>query len=124
MTHVYTRAVLIGEKGKRELGELLVDTGATFTVLPSEILKGVGAYLMPTKTKLELGDGRTMAADVYAAVITVGDREASTSVVTFKDAKPVLCVRTLEDLGLKVNPVDGTLEPTRPPGVAYYYSSE
>ncbi len=38
-----------------------------------------------------------------------------TFAVTFKDAKPVLGVRSLQDLGFKVDPVAGALEPTRPP---------
>ena len=40
---------------------------------------------------------------------------------TFTGAKSVLGVRSLEDLGLKVDPVKGSLEATRPAGVAFYY---
>ncbi len=64
MTHVYTKAVLKGSKGQRELAELLVDTGATFTVLPGNLLRDVGASLLPTKTRLELGDGRSVESEV------------------------------------------------------------
>ncbi len=53
--------------------------------------------------------------------MSIQDREGATIAVTFKDAKPVLGVRSLEDLGFKVDPVSGSLEPTRPAGVAYYY---
>ena len=122
MAHVYTKALVKGTKGQVEVGELLVDTGATFTVLPVELLREVGAYLMPTKTRLELGDGRAVESDVYAVVLAIQDREGATLAVTFRDAKPVLGVRTLEDLGFKVDPVSGSLEPTRPAGVAYYYA--
>jgi len=51
----------------------------------------------------------------------VEDRKGPTIVVTFTGAKSVLGVRSLEDLGLKVDPVQGTLESTRPAGIAYYY---
>jgi hypothetical protein len=51
----------------------------------------------------------------------IEDREGATLAVTFEGAKPVLGVRSLEDLGLKVNPVSGSLEAARPAGVAYYY---
>jgi len=100
----------------------LVDTGATFTVLPPAILEEVGATKVPTTTRLELGDGRAVDAEVYAAVMEVEDRKGPTLIVTFTGAKPVLGVRTLEDLGLKVDPIKGCLEATRPAGIAYYYT--
>lgn len=121
LSHVYTKAVVKGVKGTREIRELLVDTGATFTVLPPDILRDVGASLQLIKKRLELGDGRFIEADVYSVVLSVQDREDVTFAATFKDAKPVLGVRSLEDLGFKVDPVSGALEPTRPAGVAYYY---
>ena len=123
MAHVYAKATLIGTRAHRALDKLLVDAGATFTVLPRDLLEEVGALRVPTKTKLELGDGRSVEAEVYAIVVAIEDREGATLAVTFTGAKPVLGVRSLEDLGLKVNPVSGLLEAARPPGVAYYYSS-
>ena len=80
-----------------------------------------GAIKVPTTTKLELSDGRSVEAEVYAIVLTIENREGATLAVTFTGAKPVLGVKSLEDLGLKVDRVSGSLEPTRPPGVAYYY---
>ena len=121
LTHVFVKALVKGPKGNREVPELLVDTGATFTVLPIDILREVGASLQPVKKRLELGDGRFVEADTYSVVLAVQDREDVTFAVTFKDAKPVLGVRSLEDLGFKVDPVAGTLEPTRLPGSAFYY---
>jgi predicted aspartyl protease len=118
---VYTRVRLIGTNAHHEIQNLLVDRGATFTVLPHELLEKVGAAKVPTRTKLELGDGRSVDAEVYAVVMMVEDREGATLAVTFEGAKPVLGVRSLEDLGLKVNPVSGSLEAARPAGVAYYY---
>lgn len=118
---MYTKVRLIGPAAQHEVENLLVDTGATFTVLPRELLEKVGAAKVPTKTKLELGDGRSVDAEVYAVVMIIEDREGATLAVTFEGAKPVLGVRSLEDLGLKVNPVSGLLEATRPAGTAYYY---
>jgi predicted aspartyl protease len=123
LAHVYAKARVIGTKTHHVLDNLLVDTGATFTVLPSDLLEEVGALRVPTKTKLELGDGRSVEAEVYAIVLAIEDREGATLAVTFAGAKPVLGVRSLEDLGLKVDPVSGSLEAARPPGIAYYYST-
>jgi predicted aspartyl protease len=121
LAHVYTKVRLIGANAQHEIENLLVDTGATFAVLPRELLEKVGAAKVPTKTKLELGDGRSVDADVYAVVMAIEDREGASLAVTLEGAKSVLCVRTLEDLGLKVDPVSGSLEAVRPAGVAYYY---
>jgi len=90
-------------------------------VLPQDLLERIGATRLPTKTRLELGDGRRVDAEVYALVIAIEDREGATLAVTFAGAKSVLGVRSLEDLGLRVDPVRGSLEGTRPPGVAFYY---
>ncbi len=121
MGHVYVKATVEGEKGRREISDLLVDTGATFTILSPEIIHDIGATPRPRKVRLELGDGRKVEAEEYVLDVEVGDREGSTFALTFRDAKPVIGVLTLETLGLKVNPVSGKLEAARPPGVAYYY---
>lgn len=86
-----------------------------------EALEKVGAVKVPTRTKLELGDGRSVDAEVCAVGMMIEDREGATIAVTFEGAKAVLGVRSLEDLGLKGNPVSGTLEAARPAGIAYYY---
>lgn len=57
---------------------------------------------------------------MYAVVMMIKDREGATLAATVEGAKSVLGVRSLEDLGLKVDPVKGSLEATRPLGVAYY----
>ncbi len=124
MTHVYTTVMAIGSKGRKEIPDLLVDTGATFTVLPTEVLQEIGASSLPFTARLELGDGRVVEAEQYALVLSVDGRQGGTLAETFRDAKPVLGVRSLEDLGLKVDPVAERLEPTRPSGVAYYYCAE
>ncbi|MEM1632348.1 MAG: hypothetical protein QXX83_09490 [Thermofilum sp.] len=90
-------------------------------MLDEEVAEKVGAWPIPYKVRSELGDGRVVEASVYAVVVKVGDRSAATLVACFKGARSVLGVRTLEDLGLRVDPVSGKLEPTRPAGLAYFY---
>jgi hypothetical protein len=43
MGHITANINIKGEKGERALTEVLVDTGATYTVLPPEVVKQVGA---------------------------------------------------------------------------------
>jgi len=104
------------------LDGILVDTGASYTVLPTELVERVGALKTPYTVDLELGDGRTIKASVYVASIRVEDREGPAIIASFRGAKQVLGIQTLEALGLKVDPRLGKLEPTRPKGLAYFYS--
>jgi predicted aspartyl protease len=119
--HVYVNATLIGEKGRVDIPELMVDTGMTLTVLEPALLHQIGATQRPNKVSLELGDGKKVEAEEYVLDIIVEGRKGSTFALTFQGAKPVLGVVTMELLGLKVDPSSGKIEAARPPGVAYYY---
>lgn len=116
--HVYVDVTLRGASGEIVLRGVLVDTGATYTVLERDVLEGVGAWPIPHKLSLELGGGRAVEADVYAVILCVEGRCAPTLAASFRGARNVLGVRTLEDLGLRVDPASGRLEPVRPAGVA------
>jgi len=124
MGHVHVNVRLKGAEGSLEINNVLIDTGASYTVMNSQALKKIGAIKTPHTVDLELGDGRVVKADVYVAVTSIEGREAPTLCVSFEGAKPVLGVLTLEGLGLKVNPTTGRLEPTRPKGIAYFYREE
>jgi predicted aspartyl protease len=121
MGHVYADVVVKGEAAETSLKDVMVDTGASYTVLDTELVKRIGAWSLPYSVDLELGDRRLVKADVYAVIVSLGDRTAATLVASFEGAKAVPGVRTLEDLGLKVDPATGGLEPTRPRNVAYFY---
>jgi len=56
--HIRVDLRVRGGRGERRLENVLVDTGATYTVLPLEILEEVGAIKNPHPITLELGDGR------------------------------------------------------------------
>jgi predicted aspartyl protease len=60
-------------------------------------------------------------ASVYAVIATLEGRTAPTLATCFEGADNVIGVRTLEDLGLRVDPVSGKLEPVRPSNLAYFY---
>ena len=124
MGHVAVNITIKGEKGEEALPEVLVDTGATYTVLSPEVLKQVGAAKIPPYTlDVTLGDGRQVAASVYAASIAIDGREGPAIILSFAGARKVVGVQTLESLGLKLDPVTGNLEATRPKGLAYFYIS-
>ena len=44
MGHLHTDMTVRGSKSAVELKNVLIDTGATYTVLPEKVLEGVGAW--------------------------------------------------------------------------------
>jgi len=121
MGHSYTDIVVRGSKAQKEIRDVLVDTGATFTVLPTEVLEAVGAWGPIREMEIELGNGEKVKAEAYGVAIRIQDVEAPAVSITFKGAKTVIGVETLESAGLKVDPTTGKLEFTRPKGIAYFY---
>src|SRR5947199_9993220 len=95
-----------------------IDTGAFFTILPSEILFELGAYPEDLQARLELERGDSLEAQVYSVVVAAQGREDVTLAVTFQGAEPVLGAMLLEGLGLNVDSGSGLLEPSRPHGSA------
>jgi clan AA aspartic protease len=113
MRHVYAK-VKIGDpkKGKVVAHEMLVDTGATYTCIPSKMAKELGLPFI-AETKVILADGREVKATYSAAYIEMNGRGDVTETRIFEVAEPVIGCSTLEALGLSVDPVSGELKPTR-----------
>lgn len=121
MGHVYMNVILKGEKGEKELKNVTVDTGATFSFVEEDVLKEIGAPKLPSKTEIELGDGKKVLADAYGVVVKYDGKEVPTIVLTFPGTKRVIGIETLEAIGLRVNPITHKLEYVREKGVAYFY---
>ncbi len=119
MSIPFTRALVKGEKGQREMQSIPIDTSAFFTILPSEVLFEIGASAEDLKARLELEHGTPLTVQVYSVVISACGREDVTLAVTFDNAQPVLGAKFLEDLGLNVDSDSGSLEPSRHRGFAY-----
>ena len=124
MGHLHTDMTVRGSKAAVELKNVLIDTGATYTVLPEEILEEVGAWGPMPEVEVTLGNGETVKAKAYGVAITIEEVEAPSISITFEGAQTVIGVETLESIGLKLDPTTGRLEFTRPKGMAYFYSSQ
>lgn len=122
MGHLYADIKVKGNKATRELKQVLIDTGATFTVLPEEILEEIGAARLPSEFEIGLGDGRKVRAKAYGIVVEMEEVEAPAIGITFENAHAAIGVETLEAIGLRLNTATGKLEFTRPKGVAYFYA--
>lgn len=112
MGHTYSEITVRGEE-ELKIKDVLVDTGATFTVLPLSVLESIRATKSPYVVKLQLGDRRRVSAAIYLAEIKINGRKGPARIAAFKRAVPTIGVDTLETLGLKVNPNTGKLETTR-----------
>jgi predicted aspartyl protease len=95
----------------REL-QAAVDTGATYTALPSNLLRELGVTVA-RKASFELGDGRIIEMDVGRIWATINGVSDVTPVVFGEDdTQPLLGAVTMEQLLLAVDPVQQRLVPT------------
>lgn len=103
-------------EGRRfEEVEALVDTGATYTWAPRDLLEGLG--IRPEEERVfVLADGRETRYGIAWVRIRVEGRSQPT-IVVFGDpgSEPLLGVFTLEGLGLAADPVNRRL--VRVPGL-------
>jgi clan AA aspartic protease len=99
------------EAGNQTSIELLVDTGALYSVLPAPVLHGLGIAPLEQGT-FRTADGRRIERSVGEAVFFYNGRRGTSKVVfgTEGDAT-VLGVTALEELGLEVDPTTNTLRP-------------
>jgi len=90
---------------------LVVDTGATFTVIPSQELENMG--IKPrVKRRLRTADGRVVERDGATILAQIMDKSDEVPVVFGgKDDSPVIGITTLEILGFEVDPITGRLKP-------------
>lgn len=116
MGHVYVSATFHGEKGKRRLDRILVDTGATYTILPPSLADEIGVFATPYRTRLTLADMSRKSATIGLAEVEVEGRREPVEIAVVDNGVPVLGVQALEVLGFEVNPVTKKLEPVRDSG--------
>jgi Predicted aspartyl protease len=96
---------------KKVLLELLVDTGATYTVLPESLLKSLG--VKPFRVaRLRLADNRIVEKSLGEVGIEVeGHRASATPVVFGEEEVYLLGSVTMEQLGLAPDPIAKRLKP-------------
>lgn len=89
----------------------LVDSGATYTLLPPADWQALG--LKPKRpVKFTLADGTRMDRNVSECHIELPQGEGHTPVILGEPGdQPLLGVLTLEELGLVLNPFQRTLQP-------------
>ena len=104
---------LHGKKDHRDV-EMLVDTGAIYTKISTSLAREI-SVVPDEAVKMRLADGSVCDAGVGEARVEYGHKAIRTVPVLVGPGDQLLLgVTTLEILRLKVNPIDGKLEPFIP----------
>ncbi|MCG2691338.1 aspartyl protease family protein [Microgenomates group bacterium] len=113
MTTISATVRNLNRPSKKITANFLVDTGASFTVLPNKFVKKLG--LKPKKTQsFSLADGTTVTRKLGFAMVEInGDKSPSMVVLGEKNDSPLIGVYTLEGMGLMVHPFERKLIPMR-----------
>lgn len=98
------------EPSRRGEVEMLVGTGAVYTLLPRSLLESLGIRPLG-RSKFRLADGRVMEREVGVIGIEVMGERAYTTVIFGEEGIYLLGVVALKELGLEVDPVRGQLRP-------------
>jgi len=93
---------------------MLVDTGATYSVIPPRLARRLGIRRPRRSLSVRLADGRRVRLGADLAIVKIDGREAPTTILVGKVDEPILGVEALEALGLVVDPAKKRLTPSRP----------
>jgi clan AA aspartic protease len=111
MGHIHQCVRLSAEKTATV--SMLVDTGATFSVIPEALARAVGVKRLPRSVAITLADGRRVRLEASTAIFRIGKREAPATILVGGVVKPILGIKTLEALGLMVDSRRRRLAPSR-----------
>ena len=106
----FIEGTVTGKKGKKATVELLVDSGAIYSLIPEKDWKAIGLKPKRSMTFI-LAGGTKVQRDVYECHITLPQGEAHTPVILGEPGdEALLGAVTLEILGLVLNPFNRTLQ--------------
>ena len=110
---VYIQADVRGPLGPSETVRFLVDSGATYSLLPEKVWRAMG--LAPKRrVSFSLADGTLIERQVSECHIALPQGEGHTPVILGEaEDEALLGVVTLEILGLVLNPFSRTLHPMK-----------
>ena len=111
MFNVTVRLSNLAALGRNEEVSLIVDTGATLSWIPRELLQKLGVAPF-SRLPFSLADGRRLERDVTAVLIAIDGRKAPVQVAFGEPGEEaVLGATALEGLGFMVDPVGKKLVP-------------
>ncbi len=109
----YVDGVLTGRTGKQASLRFLVDSGATYSLVPYDVWKEL--ELTPKRTQaFTLADGTMIHRTISECHIKLSEGDGTTPVILGEPGdQALLGMFTLEMLGLVLHPFKRTLEPMR-----------
>jgi clan AA aspartic protease len=109
----YAEATVTGPNDKSQKLELLVDSGATYSLLPIKVWKSLGLKPMEKQT-FTLADGTHIDRKISECRIALNGIERHSPVILGERGdEPLLGVLTLGILGLIVDPFKRELRPMK-----------
>jgi clan AA aspartic protease len=115
--YVRVKGLIGRRRGEAEEVEFLVDTGSFYTVIPPALAEELKIKAVE-RAELILADKRRVEAGITVAYMKLLDRDGVLPVAIMDSPEPLLGATALEGLGLRVDPVTGKLEHSRPYGLA------
>jgi clan AA aspartic protease len=113
MGHVWVDAKVINPlTGDETRSKALVDTGATYTVVPLAVHEKLNLKIVGEKD-VETAKGKARLDETFATVEIEGKRGLTPILVSPEIQDILIGVLTLEGLGLTVDPTTGELKETR-----------
>lgn len=109
---IFYESIGVGNPAGGDLAPVsaLVDTGASYTILPAALLTELGIAALRTM-RFTLADGRQVEYDIGEARIAIRQRELPCRVVFGPERSYLLGADTLANFRLLVNPRRERLEP-------------
>jgi clan AA aspartic protease len=109
----YIDGVVRGPTGKEADVSLLIDSGATYSLLPAPVWESIGLEPKREQT-FTLADGTRVRRRISSCYLMLPQGEEHTPVILGEPGdEALLGVVTLEILGLLFNPFNRTLQPMR-----------
>jgi clan AA aspartic protease len=105
--------IVSGPSGKERSVEFLIDSGATYSVLPDDVWRELGLK-SKREIRLSLADGTPIQRPVSECHIAIAGEEGHSPVILGEPGDAALLgVVTLENLGLVFHPLKRELQPMR-----------
>jgi predicted aspartyl protease len=113
MTEVRVRVVNLTDARLSAEVDMVVDSGAIYSIVPARVLREIGVSRRETKV-FGLANGGNVRRDVGNVLYEIGGCSGAAPVIFGRrNDSPLLGVVTLEALGLRLDPLRRRLHPLR-----------
>lgn len=110
LTYLDLKVTSVDNPKKSRVQRFLIDSGATYSILPSSVLKELDVKPIDTQ-KFILANGETIEKSVGEARFEFRGKTRTAAVVFGEDDIFLLGATTLENLGLILDPISRQLKP-------------